>query len=258
MNERDIENLAHEMANRLPATGPEAARPRERFDVERVWSEGTRYIGLRVRVDDGDFLASYTTPGQYLTFQYGGLEPHYLVIASAPDLGEADEGRWEFLIDRDSDLGAELDDIEAGHRVLLSPAEGSGYPADAVDGDSVLIFTTGAGIASVRPVMQHWRNHPERAPGELAVYYGESEPHEFAYVAELADWRARGARIFEAIENLPEPQEGYRYVQHAFEADAPELDHAAIFVSGAPIMMELVIDKLLRLGVPPEHIHINV
>lgn len=255
MKDHEIENYAHRLASTMPEQPPEADRPRESFAVERVWAEGERYTALSVRVDDPDFLASHTRPGQYVTFQYGGLDPRFLVLANAPD---PDAECWEFLIDLDSDLGEAIDKLREGHHVRLSPAEGSGYPADDLDGRSVLIFTTGAGIASVRPVMEHWRQHTERAPENLAVYYGESDVDEFAYVNEFADWRAHGARLYQAIENLPEPEEGYRYVQHAFEADAPSLEDALVFVSGAPVMMELIIAKLLRLGVPPEHIHINV
>jgi NAD(P)H-flavin reductase len=256
LKDPEIETYAHELANTLPAQPPEATRPRQRFEVERVWAEGSRYLGVQVCVDDPAFVSSHTRPGQYTTFQFGSVDPRFLVIASSPDAGEADQ--WEFLIDLDSDLGEAVTDLRAGQRVLLSPAEGSGYPADALDGRAALIFTTGAGIASVRPVMQFWRTHPDAAPTNLAVYYGEADRDQFAYVGEFAEWRARGAHIFQAIENLPEPEEGYRYVQHAFEAHEPELEDAIIFVSGAPVMMELVIAKLLALGVPKDHIFINV
>jgi NAD(P)H-flavin reductase len=252
----EIEKYAHELANTLPDEPPEAHRPRARFVVERVWAEGSRYKAISVCVDDPAFVQSHTRAGQYTTFRYGSLDPRFLVIASSPDCGDADS--WEFLIDLDSDLGEAVADIKKGHHVLLSQAEGRGYPADQLDGRAALIFTTGAGIASVRPVLQYWRSHPDAAPSRLAVYYGESDRDQFAYVGEFAEWRARGAHIFQAIENLPEPEEGYRYVQHAFEAHKPELEDALIFVSGAPVMMELVIAKLLGLGVAREHIFINV
>lgn len=255
MKDDEIENFAHALANRLPEQPPEAERVRQKFSVDRVWSEGERYRALRVQIDNAQFLASHTRPGQYVTFQCGSLEPRFLVLANAPGV---DGDHWEFLVDLDSDLGESILNLREGHHVRLSPAEGTGYPTDKLEAGSVLIFTTGAGVASVRPVLQHWRLHPERAPTNLAVYYGESDRDDFAYVQEFADWRAHGAHIFQAIENLPEPEEGFRYVQHAFEAHDPQLEGAQVFVSGAPVMMELVIAKLLRLGVSPEHVHVNV
>jgi NAD(P)H-flavin reductase len=282
VKEDELKAHAHRLAHARPDRSPGAERPRERFAVERVWPEGSRYIALSVRLDDGEFLASHRRPGQYTTFQYGGLKPRFLAIASAPNPRDAADPRWEFLIDRGSAIGkhiAEKNRIEAGRKVLLSPAEGRGYPVEALDGRPVLLFSTGAGIASVRPAMQHWGANPDAAPSDIALYYGERDPRHFAYADELADWRARGVRVYQAIENLdaesddglnddsddadlsPENLDragGYRYVQHAFDADAPDLEDAAIFVSGAPIMMEIVIEKLLRMGVEPDRIHINV
>ncbi len=253
MKDLDIETYAHDLANAMPERPPEGARTRKRFVVGRVWREGARYIGLEVEVDEPEFLAAFDCPGQYVTFQCGASEPRFLVIASAP----GDE-KWHFLIDRESEIGEVAERIEVGQRVVLSPPEGRGYPAADAVGRSVLFFTTGAGIASVRPVLEYWRTRPDEAPARLAVYYGENDVDDFAYVGEFADWRAQGARIYQAIENLPEPEEGFRYVQHAFEEDAPNLDNALIFVSGAPVMMELMIGKLLRMGVPKDHIYINV
>lgn len=253
LKDRDIENYARKLAHALPERPPEEKRRRKRFEVQRVWSEGARYLSLEVDVDEPEFVASHTRPAQYATFQYGGVDPRFLVIASGPD-----ETGWQFLIDRQTDLGAVAEAIEPGHHVLVSPAEGSGFPTEAVVGSSVLIFTTGAGIASVHPLLQYWEAHPDLTPAALAIYYGESEREDFAYRDQFEQWRARGARLFQAVENLAHPEQGFRYVQHAFEEDEPDLDQTHVFISGAPVMMELIIAKLLRLGVPPEFLHINV
>ena len=54
----------------------------------------------------------------------------------------------------------------------------------------------------------------------------------------------------------------YQYVQQAFDAGLSErdrsLDNALVYLSGAPIMMEVVADKLLRLGLPREHLLTNI
>lgn len=254
LDERDIEQYARRLANAMPDRPPIAPRRRHPFVVERVWREGPRYLALEVRVERHDFLEAHTRPGQYVTFEYGDVDPRFLVVASAPHRGQ----RWQFLIDRHTDLGEAVADVAAGDSVVLSPPEGDGFPADQVADSSVLMFTTGTGIASMRPVLQHWAAHPDCAPARRALYYGESAEADFAYVQEMAEWRARGVRIYQTVEHLGDPEQGYRYVQHAFEADAPGLDDARVFVSGAPVMMELIIAKLLRLGVPKDHIFINV
>ena len=255
MNDEQIRTYAAEAANELPARDPEADRARQPFEVIDAWREGRNYVGLRVRVDDDDFRESYERPGQYVTFQYDALEPRFLVIANAP---AADAEDWEFLIDLDSDLGDISHEIAAGDEVVLSPAEGSGYPSIDLDGHHILMFTTGSGIASMRPVIQHWARRPDEGPDALALYYGEASEEDFAYAREFPDWRRAGVRLFRAIEDIPHPEEGYRYVQHAFEDDDPSLEDAFVFVSGAPIMMEMIIAKLIGLGVDPERIFTNI
>lgn len=271
MTEEELTDYAHTLAYARPGRSLEASRARARFRIERVWDEGARYIGLRVGVDARDFLASHRRPGQYTTFKVGAMKPRFLAIASAPD----DAPRWEFLIDRGSGLGQYLlgeSRLRVGRQILLSPAEGAGYPArgwaDKLAGRTALLFSTGAGIASIRPVMNYWGDNPAQAPSDLALYYGERDVRHFAYAQEIASWRAAGARVYRAVENLGEDgaaqmptdwmSPGHRYVQHAFETDAPTLKKASVFVSGAPVMMEIVIKKMLRLGVLPQHIHVNI
>ncbi|TDP62620.1 FAD-dependent oxidoreductase [Bradymonas sediminis] len=271
MKQDALTDYAHRLAYTRPARGIGAKRVREPFRVERVWDEGARYIGLSVAIDDGDFLASHVRPGQYTTFQYGEMKPRFLAIASAPKIEGVGESCWDFLIDRDSGLGAQLSEVnglKVGRKILLSPAEGAGFPAEGAAQRSVLLFCTGAGIASLRPVMQYWHAHPEAAPANVALYYGESDLRDFAYGGEIAKWRAGGVRVQRAVENFDEAQAatlppnwispGHRYVQHAFEADAPSLKGAMVFVSGSPIMMEIIIEKMLRLGVSSDSIYINV
>src|SRR5699024_9645993 len=111
-----------------------------------------------------------------------------------------------------------------------------------------LLFCTGAGIAALRPVLQYWHKNPAQAPSSIALYYGEHDLMDFAYNNELAGWREMGVRIHRAVENvggssaLDGPGDSlarrFRYVQHAFEADAPALADAVAFVSGSPLMME--------------------
>lgn len=273
LTENELKIYAHHMAWARPQRNAHDRRTRARFVVEHTWEEGTRYIGVRVLIDDPAFLQSHQHPGQYTTFEFGTLRPRFLVISNAPGRAgaSAQRGYWEFLVDRGSRIGQQIveeNPLRPGQRVVLSPAEGTGFPIQTFDGHSALLFATGAGIAALRPVLQYWHQHPEGAPANIALYYGEREPAHFAFRDELAAWRKQGMRFFCAIENLEaerqvalqlnEISKSFQYVQHAFEADAPDLGDAAVLVSGAPIMMQIVIEKLLRLGVDPERIHINV
>lgn len=230
-----------------PATAPRARRV---FHLNALTFEGPRYVRARVEVDE-DFAASVEHPAQYTTMRHGELAPRFLVIASAPG-----ERAWEFLVDRGSTLGASLARGEVGDEVVLSEAEGEGFAIGAEG--PLLAFTTGSGVATMRPVLEHLRRVAPARVAEVALYYGEATGEDFALAEERARWEALGARIFLAREDLAEGESGWRYVQDAFAEDAPALEGARVLLSGAPIMMRLVSEALLARGVPPEALLTNV
>lgn len=256
MSDNTLPLDADELIDGEPAMPPGANRARETCAIEEFWQEGERYFGLRCAVGD-DCRAQYATPGQYVTLSPGNIDPRFLVIANAPRIS-SDRG-WEFLIDSETELGESLAQMTSGSTLEISPPEGSGYPVDDVRGRPVICFATGSGVASIRPAIQYWGDHAELAPSQVTLYYGESRPADFAYAGETGGWNSLGVRTFHCDGSLdPDPDEGFRYVQHAFEADDPDLQDAVVFLAGAPIMKRAVIELLHERGFPLDRVYTNV
>lgn len=251
----DLPPYAEQLIEGRPDRPLEAPRARQSCVIEEVWQESRAYIGLRVTIDEA-FADSYERPGQYVTLSPNHVEPRFLVIASGP--GEASADGWEFLVDRHTSLGQSIDPLQTGALLEISAPEGPGYPVDSVAGRPLLCFATGSGIASIRPAIQYWQAHPDEAPSEIAIYYGESGPDDFAFTGQMADWQDRGIRLYRCDSSIDPDREGYRYVQHAFEADDPDLTDAAVFMSGASVMKRMVIEHLLERGFPLESIVTNI
>lgn len=253
MRDASILETARAIAHEFPTREAHEARARRSFEVTAVWAEGPRYLALRAAIDDADFLDSHAHPAQYTTLQYGSLPPRYLVIASPPTTAPPS---WDFLVDRDTDLGEALAKVEPGHQVVLSPAEGSGYPIAPSPEHALLLFTTGSGVASMRPVIER-----ARAAGlahNITLYYGEQRCADFAWRAHFDAWRHDGVRLFLAAADAPAALGGYTYVQDAFDHDLPRLDDAHVLVSGAPVMIESVAARLLHAGVDQTRISTNI
>jgi len=246
---------AEELIDGTPDQPVDAPRTRRPFPIEEVWSEGARYLGLRVPVDE-DYRRAYRRPGQYVTLSPEQIDPRFLVIASAPN--PDGDGKWEFLVDLETTLGASVDPLEAGAELQISPPEGPGYPIDDVAGLDVFCFVTGSGIASIRPALQYWLRGDEHAPRSVTVYYGESDPGDFAYQREAEEWSRRGIRLFHCDEGRGRESSEFEYVQHAFRSDDPDLGESMAFLAGAPIMKREVVDLLVDRGVPLERIVTNV
>lgn len=255
MEDDFLPRYAEELIEGEPRTPLDEPRERRPCIIEKVWDESDRYIGLRVNVDE-DFQRAYQLPGQYVTLSPNEFEPRFLVISNAPAV--AKRSGWEFLVDRHTDLGRSIDPLQSGATLSISRPEGPGYPVDEVRNKHVVCFTTGSGIASIRPAIQFWAANPHLAPLGPTIYYGESGPDDYAYVSEANDWGDQGVRLFYCDGSLDESADGFRYVQHAFEADNPDLEDAMVFISGASVMKRTVISLLVKRGLSLDRIVTNV
>lgn len=255
--EAEILRLSERIAASWPSRAAHADRERWTGHIARLTPEGAPYLSLEVAMDPAQ-AARLHHPAQYTTLGFGALTPRFLVIASAP--GERAD-RWRFLIKRESTLGRALEAEGApGQPIVLSAPEGPGFGVPGPQGPpagEVLMFTTGSGIATLRPVLDHLLDaHPD-ALARTTLHYGESRAEDFVYSEALARWREAGCTIRLAA-SQPAPGVQGRYVQEAFAPEAHDLQRATALLSGAPVMMRIVSATLLRLGVAPERLRVNV
>ncbi|MFB6351090.1 MAG: hypothetical protein ABEN55_01360 [Bradymonadaceae bacterium] len=246
---------AQKLVDGVPDIPLDSPRDRRTCVIEDFWKEGRRYIGLRVAVDES-YREAYRVPGQYVTLSPEHLDPRFLVIANAP--GPVSATEWEFLVDRQTNLGGSIEPLSPGSTLAISAPEGPGWPLDEAAGRPVVCFVTGSGIASIRPLLQHWKHHVDLAPSQTTLYYGESRARDFAYTDETAEWNNHGVRTFHCNGATGETEEDFQYVQHAFEADVPELDDAFVLLAGAPVMKRAVLERLLDQNFPIDRVFTNI
>lgn len=258
MNPTDPEIAEHveRVAAAMPECGLHCERKHYPAEIVQVTPVGRRYVQLTIRVSD-TFSAKYRRPGQYVTLSTDALQPRFFVIASAPH-DVLNTHKLDFLLDADSEAGQVLGQLSVGSRLLVTEPEGAGYPADDVVGKHVLLFTTGSGIATMRGVLNYWTAHTTNRPLSIALYYGESTRADFAYREEIEQWRREGVRVYLTEDQRAEGDVAHRYVQDAFDEDRPALRDTVVFLSGAGVMMRIVSEKLLRLGLEPEHLYTNI
>ncbi len=254
--EQEIADQVERIAAAMPECGIQCERERHSAETVQIKSVGPRYILLTIRVNE-TFSKTYQRPGQYVTLSTDTLKPRFFVIASAPH-GALNPHEIDFLLNANSESGQTFGNLSIGSKLLVSEPEGAGYPADDVAGKHVLLFTTGSGIATMRGVLNYWAAHATNRPQSIALYYGESTREDFAFLEEIEQWRRDGVRIYLTEDQRPDSQTGYRYVQDAFDDDRPGLQNTVVFLSGAGVMMRIVSEKLLRLGLEPEHLYTNI
>ncbi|MFU8802872.1 MAG: hypothetical protein ACNA8W_03585 [Bradymonadaceae bacterium] len=257
LSERQIQAIVEAVSTAEPLRPLERPRERRPCRVLESHLEGPRYRALRLEIPPS-YREAHERPAQYVTLKTTHSEPRFFVIANAPG-----EPHWDFLIERISEFGPLFDALECEHSLLVSPPEGTGFDLGAALGKTVHLFATGSGIATMRPLIQHWLANPDLAPRQTNLYYGESAPEDFAYTDELEAWRDEGILVYQALGHGPTQAFPYQFVQHAFEARSSSIgsssnDEALVYISGAPIMMEVIADKMLRLGLPPQRLITNL
>jgi NAD(P)H-flavin reductase len=230
----------------------DAPRAFHRAPIVAQNQEGTRYVRLEIEPPPA-FEGLHHRPAQYVTLKTSAFEPRFFVLAQAP--GDA---HWQFLIEAVADVEPFLEAIGRGEPLLVSAPEGSGFAPSGAVGRHAHLFATGSGIATMRPLIRHWLSEPSSAPRHITLYYGETSEEDFAYLDELDQWRHQGVEVFLTCGRGPTEKCPYQFVQHAFDATDAGIDDAVVYLSGAPIMIEVVADKLLRQGLAPESLLINI
>lgn len=213
------------------------------------WQEGPRYMGLRVKVS-AELAEAYERSGQYVMLRIGEGPARFYVIASRPG-----PRIWEFLIAMGGDLGPALAALEVGDLVLVSAPEGTGFDASEAVGKRALLFCTGSGVATMRPLIEEWLEGAER-PDEIALYYGEARQGDFGYEELLERWKAQGVKLYRVVEEGA--SEDARYVQEVFAAHHPPLEDAYFYVSGAPVMIEMAARRIFEFDVEPWRVKVNI
>lgn len=234
-----------------PTAPPESRRVRRTFAIESRSIESSRHLAMQIRVD-AEFAQAYRRPGQYVTLKVEGWPARFFVVAGRPE-----EQVWEFLVDRRGELGPMLERLSVGDELSVSLPEGVGFDPGEAAGKVAMLFCTGSGVATMRPLLQCWLDGDE-APQTVALYYGEQRPDNFAYEALLKRWESKGIDVYRAVEDGGNKTVPYRYVQHAFDDRHPPLGDGFVYLSGAPVMIQMVARKLMAMGVAPSRVKINI
>ncbi|MBK8013829.1 MAG: hypothetical protein IPK13_21070 [Deltaproteobacteria bacterium] len=209
--------------------------------VRRTWKETERLEGAVLEVEP-ELAARYVRPGQVVTLSsVPGGEKVYLALASFP--GE------RFALEVLLGAGAQQKlTLSVGQELEISEPFGAGFPLDRASGREILIFAVGSAIASVRPLIEHFRRDRGQY-GRIRAYLGAHTTNDFPYRAEYFGWSSDQVEV---IQSISRP-----YVQDRFRADSPPASDAMAYVSGMKAMVQGCTEALTESGFSPDRIGRN-
>lgn len=219
--------------------------------MQSVAPEADGLFDLRVDTAGTAVAGSHLHPGQYALIGLSGMEPQPFAIASAPG-----SLAFEFLIKGGSPLPDALIGLPPGAQLLLSPAQGPGFPLERARGRNLVLFATGSGISAIRSTLLAIRNDRD-AFGDVTLFFGVRTPGAFAYVDEHGEWENDRIKVIRTVSQPGETGwQGLRgYVQNHI-TDVGGNDELA-FVCGLPQMVDEVRAALLKKGIPASDVFVN-
>lgn len=219
---------------------------------------GLRTLLLRL---PEDAARTFTYPGQYVQIKPSAPEdakPAYIALASSPADVANNAGVVELLVKPQPGATAEvLCGLGEGDEVLVSDAQGKGFPLDRCPADkfpTVLLFATGSGISPIRSLIE---SGALKGRKDVRLYFGTRSPQHTAY-ADLASgsWAAEhGVKVTHVYSE----GEGGRYVQDAFAAaggigalEGVDASKTCVVLVGQKQMSEALKEALGAAGVSAE------
>ncbi len=195
-------------------------------------------------------------PGAFLAVSVFGLgEAPFTAAAAARDGREV-----ELVVRAAGNLSRALHRLRAGDTVGIRGPFGQGYPVAAMVGQDLLLVAGGLGIVALRALVRAVLARRLEF-GRVQLLYGAATPEQFLFREELAAWHRGGQVDLRLIANET-PAGGWwgprgDVTRLLRDLDlAPERTVAA--VSGPAAMYRFTNPLLLRLGVAPERLYLNL
>jgi NAD(P)H-flavin reductase len=237
-----------------PASAPPSpALVPEPWRVLEARPEAPHVVTLELAPVDGPVPAC--RPGQFdMLYAFGAGE---VPISISGDCGDASK-----IVHTIRNVGlatAALTRLEAGATLGLRGPFGSAWPLERARGRDVLVIGGGLGIVPLRSVLYELA----RARGayrRIHVLYGARTPGDILFAEELARWSEEsGLQVGITVDMADHDWTGHvGTVAPLVERAAFEPARTTAFVCGPEVMMRIVVDDLVRRGVPPDHAFLSM
>lgn len=215
-------------------------------------SEGQCFLTVDV---PSQVWSCHTQPSQHVILSLPGIRPWTATIANRPGYEF-----FEFLVKDVGDRSHKVASLQPGDELEISIPEGPGFPVCAHRRQNIIMAATGVAICAMRPVIMEillsrsdWRR--------VHLFYGERTADRFAFIQDREIWAQYSIEMYLSASK---PSEGtyYRghagYVQHRLVEEAPDISNTVAYLAGKDGMIDEFTRELVRLGMTPNMIFLNL
>jgi NAD(P)H-flavin reductase len=187
--------------------------------------------------------------GQFLELSVFGYGEAPFCIASSPTRPKT----LETTVRRVGQLTNALHKLRDGEEVGIRGPFGNGFDVEAARGKDLLFVAGGIGLPPLRSLI--WNVLDERSQfGHVSILYGARTPSDLVYKHELKEWSERPDVEFLVTVDAADP--GWRgvvgVVPSLFKRIKLHPESTLAYVCGPPIMIQIAVKDLLKLGFKEE------
>lgn len=212
---------------------------------------------FQLKLEDGGSWEDFGhRPGQFVEVSIFGKGEAPISISSPPTRLDA----LEICVRRTGRLTNALFDMEKGSHLHIRGPYGRGFPVEILKGHKVLLIAGGLGLAPLRSLLLYLLDKRDKFD-EIILMYGTNNPDNVLFKYELLGFFDRDDIKY--LYSVDRDEEGIwkQYVGVVTglfdQAELSPHDTYAV-LCGPPVMYKFVLERLLSLGFPKDHIFMSL
>jgi len=212
---------------------------------------------FQLKLDDGGSWESFGhLPGQFIEVSIFGKGEAPISISSPPTRCDS----LEICVRRAGKLTNALFALGKGSRLHIRGPYGRGFPVETLKGKKLLFVAGGLGLAPLRSLLLYVLDRRHEFD-DLILMYGTNNPDNVLFKYELLSFFDR--EDIKYLYSVDRDEEGIwkQYVgvvTGLFDRTTLSPQDTYAVLCGPPIMYRFVVERLLRLGFPKEHIYMSL
>jgi len=212
---------------------------------------------FQLRLEDGTTWEEFGhQPGQFVEVSLFGKGEAPISISSPSTRLDA----LELCVRRAGSLTDALFELEKGARLHVRGPYGRGFPLDVLRGKKLLLVAGGLGLAPLRSLLLYALDRRDEFD-DVILMYGTNCPDNVLFKYELLSFFDRDDITY--LYSVDRDEEGIwkQYVgvvTGLFDRARLDPGNTYAVLCGPPIMYRFVLERLLNLGFPKEHVYMSL
>ncbi len=220
--------------------------------IENIVPETIDTKTFTLRFVDETYNSNFSyKPGQFVEASILGMGEAPFGFCSNPNK----KGSFAITVRATGKVTNAMHELQAGDTMGIRAPFGNCFPMDNVRGKDILIIAGGIGLPPLKSLIEPILDERDSF-GQFIILYGARTPEDRVYKPILEEWQARkDIELYQTVDKATEEWKGHVGVVTTL-FDKIKIDPAKTFAftCGPPVMIRFVIQELLTMGFPDDHI----